>query len=129
MKEASRSFSAKAELLVTIRKQICHASPPYVVWTSVVGERPFECPVDTCRRRFTQSSSLTTHMRTHSGARPYVCGRCGRAFADSSTLKKHVRVHTGARPYHCDVCPAAFSQSGNLRRHRRIHVPVNSSQP
>jgi len=92
---------------------------------SVIGERPFVCPVNTCCRRFTQSSSLATHLRTHSGLRPYVCARCGRAFADSSTLTKHVRVHTGVRPYRCDVCPAAFSQSGNLRRHRRIHSQIN----
>lgn len=35
----------------------------------VTGQKPFRCPI--CDRRFSQSSSVTTHMRTHSGERPY----------------------------------------------------------
>jgi uncharacterized Zn-finger protein len=36
-------------------------------------------------------------MRTHSGERPYQCKYCRKAFSDSSTLTKHMRVHSGGK--------------------------------
>jgi len=36
-------------------------------------------------------------MRTHSGERPYQCKFCRKAFSDSSTLTKHMRVHSGGK--------------------------------
>ncbi|PZC70503.1 hypothetical protein B5X24_HaOG215822 [Helicoverpa armigera] len=77
------------------------------------------CPI--CDRRFSQSSSVTTHMRTHSGERPYQCRSCKKAFSDSSTLTKHLRIHSGEKPYQCKLCLLRFSQSGNLNRHMRVH--------
>lgn len=78
-------------------------------------------------------------MRTHSGERPYQCKYCRKAFSDSSTLTKHMRVHSGGKnptkflinlilflflekPYECSLCRLRFSQSGNLNRHMRIHM-------
>nr|CAH7732792.1 unnamed protein product [Callosobruchus chinensis] len=60
-------------------------------------------------------------MRTHSGERPYRCRLCKKAFSDSSTLTKHLRIHSGEKPYECKLCLLRFSQSGNLNRHMRVH--------
>ena len=56
------------------------------------GKLVLECTI--CGKACSQSGHLTTHMRTHSGDRPYACSTCGKAFSQSSTLMRHRRrVH------------------------------------
>ena len=86
------------------------------------GDRPFKCP--SCPKSFAQRTSLRTHLRTHTGDRPYLCVDCNQRFGDLSTLTKHRRTHTGEKPYRCHHagCGKAFAQSGNLKRHFRTHA-------
>uniref|UniRef100_G1Q982 C2H2-type domain-containing protein n=1 Tax=Myotis lucifugus TaxID=59463 RepID=G1Q982_MYOLU len=51
------------------------------------------------------------------------CEFCGKRFTDSSTLTVHRRSHTGERPYTCDLCSFACAQRSKLSRHRSIHGP------
>ncbi|XP_034467154.1 zinc finger protein 516-like isoform X2 [Hippoglossus hippoglossus] len=49
------------------------------------------------------------------------CTVCGRSFPFLSSLSQHMRRHTGARPYKCPYCDHRASQKGNLKVHIRSH--------
>lgn len=81
------------------------------------GEKPFKC--EHCDKSFCENSKLKLHMRTHTGERPYVCPHCGKGFTQSVTLKIHIRIHTRETPYVCEICNRGFTQSYNLTVHLR----------
>ncbi|KAK9728913.1 hypothetical protein K7432_000735 [Basidiobolus ranarum] len=64
------------------------------------GERPFQCPVADCGKRFSRPDSLATHVKTHSNVRPYICPvpGCGKAYYHSRSLRKHIKSHEMTRP-------------------------------
>ena len=77
----------------------------------------FECKI--CGKTCKSSSNLSSHIRTHSGERPYYCDVCGVGFKQIAHLRSHVRVHTGEKPFVCNICGAAFTQSSRLNSHKK----------
>lgn len=59
------------------------------------GERPFECHVEDCDKKFSRPDSLNTHIKTHSSIRPYACSfeNCSKAYFHSRSLRKHTKSH------------------------------------
>ncbi|KAJ2165201.1 hypothetical protein GGH15_003505 [Coemansia sp. RSA 562] len=56
-------------------------------------ERKYEC--EHCKKRFSRPSSLTSHVYTHTGERPFACDHpgCTKRFSVLSNLRRHYKVH------------------------------------
>ncbi|XP_053381766.1 zinc finger protein 62 homolog [Mercenaria mercenaria] len=50
------------------------------------------------------------------------CHICHKMVQSEYALKTHMRIHTGEKPYKCHLCDRAWAQKNNLKRHlRTVH--------
>lgn len=71
-------------LLITQHNYTCHLYPPTVQY-------------DGCNKAYSRLENLKTHLRSHTGERPYLCKYegCGKAFSNASDCAKHMnRTHS-----------------------------------
>ncbi|KAG0364582.1 hypothetical protein BGX24_004544 [Mortierella sp. AD032] len=95
------------------RKRRARQTKPKVKPTS------FSCDFPDCGKVFSRAYNLTSHMKTHSAERPFLCGACPLAFARRHDRERHVRLHTGEKPYNCQSCGSGFMRNDALHRHQR----------
>lgn len=88
----------------------------------------FACPI--CLKRFTRSTTLREHSRSHKEERPYTCDSCPRAFSRLKDKKRHEGTHLKAKPYTCGLmhslceggCGREFAREDGLLAHFRTKV-------
>ncbi|OWK49897.1 PR domain zinc finger protein 14 [Lonchura striata] len=74
-------------------------------------------------KAFTASSILRTHIRQHSGEKPFKCKHCGKAFASHAAHDSHVRrTHSKDKGCACSVCGQHFPEQEDCSFHMKIHA-------
>ncbi|XP_055541565.1 uncharacterized protein LOC129727605 [Wyeomyia smithii] len=67
-------------------------------------------------------TNLSSHLATHSGEQPHVCGVCGKKFTFHQSLRRHSLLHLSERPHKCEICGKGFITVTGLKYHFRIHT-------
>lgn len=82
-----------------------------------------KCPFPGCDKIFNRSYNFKSHMKVHSGEKPFKCNHCELSFARCHDLKRHEKIHNKcvASQNICNLCGKTFSRPDALNRHKKFN--------
>lgn len=81
-----------------------------------------------CNREFTTNERLNSHVRIHTGERPFQCKECDKGYSSRNALCLHQAInHRGykrriERVFTCHICGKTFTSNSSLSMHLNIHT-------
>ena len=85
------------------------------------------CPFAGCDKIFNRHYNFKSHLKIHTGERPYKCSHCEISFARGHDLKRHEKIHKKTTPAQnkCNSCGKNFSRPDALNRHIKFNACQN----
>ncbi|XP_052892958.1 uncharacterized protein LOC128300801 [Anopheles moucheti] len=81
------------------------------------GEKPFQCEI--CGRSFRRGFSYKEHMEMHTSEANYNCPTCNKSFKRPRYLQAHMLTHTAERKFSCEMCGNSYKTNGELKKHNK----------
>lgn len=108
--------------LHTINKYKCDDCDQYFETNVILGKHILENHnvKITSNKNHEKNAVVNTSLQQTNNNR-VKCKICFKVFSSSNYLISHMRLHSGVKPFKCDLCDMSFRFMQNLRAHRKVH--------